>query len=641
MDKKYYRLILHLEKSERPKSSGELAAELGVSPRTIKNYVAEINRAYDAPLILSGKNGYLLNNNSFNKLKSLKRNSEVPQDDSDRSFYIIKKIILSKSSVVNAYDLSDELYISYSKLLSLISKMNKIYSNFNVHFIISRNDLKIEGQEKGIRKLASYIINKETKESFLNEKQFNSVFVDIDYTDLMNILIQTSKKYNLFINDFAKANIAIHLMILLSREKQGHSLKNSDSPIIEINNKNPKFLKDLCRELENKFHVTLNQYERVEISILLNANINLNYLENSKEISSFVKPLTIDLAKYYTQQINIRYLVDLSNSLFQIPFILHLNNLLLRMESERYTANPMSEIIRENNPIIYEIAAYIASDLSEKYHKTIPSDEISFLAMHIGAEIERQNENRTRIVCYLLCPDYLQMSSKISNFLLVNFSNNIDLVAIFNNVQDLTNYLSQKEIHNVKILFTTLPLYITYSKLVIINLLPFNLDSQIGNIERQIIDTRELYENEKLKRNFKKFFSKRYFVVSYTQTTKDNALNILCSHLQDSGNIDNSFYDGVIKRELLGSTAFGQIAIPHSIEMNAVKTSVAVLIDKAGVTWDRSLVNIVLLIAINTVDRKTFRELYESLISIFSNQMMLEKVIDCKSYEEFEKVLTS
>jgi lichenan operon transcriptional antiterminator len=641
MEKKYYRLVHYLAQAKTPQKSFELATELGVSARTIKNYVAEINKIYNVPLILAGKNGYLLNNSEFQKLLEKESDNNIPQDDSERSFYILRQIILSKASVINVFDLCDNLYISYSKLTSLITKMNKTYSNFNVHFTISHSELKIVGQEKGIRKLASYIINKETKESFLSGKQFSSVFNKIDYKELMNILVNTCKKYGFFINEFAKANIAIHLMILLSREQQGHPLITSDYSDTESSNINIEFLNDLCDELEKRFLVNLNQYERAEISILLNANINYSYIGSKKELSNFVKPGTINLAKYYTDQINKRYLVDLSNSSFQIPFIIHLNNLLLRIESERYTSNPMSEIIQKNNPIIYEIAAYIASDLSEKFQRVIPSDEISFLAMHIGAEIERQNESSTKIISYLLSTDYLQMNSKISNFLMVNFSSKIDLEASFRDEADLINYLSGKESNNVRILFTTMPLSSIIPKMVSINILPFNLDSQIGNIKRQIIETRDLYENEKLKRDFYKFFSNDYFVISDSQTTKDEVIKNLCSLLQDSGNTDESFYNSVIKRESLGSTAFGQIAIPHSIEMNAIKTSVAVLIDKSGIIWDKSSVNVVLLLAINTVDRKTFRELYESLISIFSDQIMLNKIINCSSYDEFKKLITN
>ncbi|MFQ7536008.1 MAG: PTS sugar transporter subunit IIA [Clostridium sp.] len=39
------------------------------------------------------------------------------------------------------------------------------------------------------------------------------------------------------------------------------------------------------------------------------------------------------------------------------------------------------------------------------------------------------------------------------------------------------------------------------------------------------------------------------------------------------------------RRENAATTAFGGIAIPHAVEMDAMKTSIAVAISKNGIQW--------------------------------------------------------
>ncbi|MCU7701023.1 PTS sugar transporter subunit IIA [Enterococcus gallinarum] len=49
-------------------------------------------------------------------------------------------------------------------------------------------------------------------------------------------------------------------------------------------------------------------------------------------------------------------------------------------------------------------------------------------------------------------------------------------------------------------------------------------------------------------------------------------LKQLCGQMKEEGIVDETFYPQVIEREQLSSTAFGSVAIPHSLTMNANRT---------------------------------------------------------------------
>lgn len=63
--------------------------------------------------------------------------------------------------------------------------------------------------------------------------------------------------------------------------------------------------------------------------------------------------------------------------------------------------------------------------------------------------------------------------------------------------------------------------------------------------------------------------------------------------------VDSSFFEEVLKREQLSSTAFGNFAIPHSMKMKAMKTGIDVVITRNPIAWDKYPVNLVLMICFN------------------------------------------
>lgn len=96
-----------------------------------------------------------------------------------------------------------------------------------------------------------------------------------------------------------------------------------------------------------------------------------------------------------------------------------------------------------------------------------------------------------------------------------------------------------------------------------------------------------------------------------------------------------------MKRENAAATVFGEVAVPHSVEMDALKTSVSVLIDPAGISWNGRLVNAVLMMSIHAHDHAEFTQLYEALITVFSNEEYLRMICGCRDFEKFKETLLS
>ena len=640
MKKKEQELLNYLSEFNKPIRSAEIANALDISVRSVKNYVHNINSLYGKNIILSSRNGYELNLQNNYSLVLTNSSEQIPQTLEERSFFIIKQLVLNHSAQIEIFDLCDSLCVSYSTIKSIISKMNKTYSSYDLEFYCEHDCVRIKGDEINKRKLLSYIINEESKSSIMNVNVLKNNFASIDVEKLQNIIFTTFKKYNYYLNDFSSMNLLLHLLIIVDRELNGNELNDGQNEVSIDNQDELNFLNEFIAQLETTFEISINKYERFEIYMLFKTNANFSIEDSSKKLKELVGDNIIELIDKYVENINNIYMVDLSSKAFKTPFTLHLKNLLLRAQSGKYTSNPMAETIKNNSPLIFDIAIYISLDLAERFNIKINEDETAFLAMHIGSEIERQADNKDKIPVAILCPNYHNMADQIMNSLMLNFGNQLNMVGSIHNENDFYTLNNP-----VSILFTTIPVTTkiintnTNEPLDVVLISPLNLKSQFSIIQNAILQAQEKYRDRKLKVKFNDFFEQSLFVVDSKLKNKKQVLTKLCDCLLVQNYVDTNFEESVYKRENAAGTAFGNVAIPHSIEMNAIKTSIAVAISKEGIQWNSNIVHIVLLLAINKADRRSFRALYESLISLFSEDKVIQEIRNCTSFDEFKSII--
>lgn len=636
MKKRHFELLDYLSTQNGPVTSNELSNALNVSIRSVKQYIYEINHTYETKLIFPSHNGYELNPHAKSIIHL--NTEEIPQTAEERIFYIIKELMLNHTSNLELFELCDFLCISYSTVKSLISKMNKMFSSYEVEFICKNDKVYIHGDEQHKRKLISYVINEEAKNSYVNMDILKDTFSDIDVDALSRIIMKTFKKYNYYLNDFAATNLLLHILIIIDRESNGNELDSGESNISIDSNSEKMFFSELRQNIENEFHIHFNKFELSEIFMLFKANANLCLDIENSDLKKVVDDSYIQLINEYIVKIRNLYMIDLSSNSFTVPFSLHLKNLILRAQLGQYTQNPMTSAIKFNSPIVFDIAIYIALDLMDRFNIDIAEDEIAFLAMHIGAEVERQTLDKNKISAILICPNYHDIANNILNTLMLNFGNQLNLINTVSNESDLQKIFNEKKIGMI---FTTIPLQQNYENTSIVTLSPFNLLSQFQNIQMAISDCYEAYKEQKLRINFHNFFDKDLFTVNPSFKTKQQIIAYLCDKLRIKEYVDDSFEENVNRRENAATTAFNHIAIPHTVEMEAIKTSIAVAISKKGIQWDTHTVHVVLLLAINKADQRNFRYLYESIISMFSDEKIIQEIRNCNTFNDFEKLIYS
>lgn len=632
MKKKQKELVEYLLHNPQTFTSKELAIALSISQRSIKSYVMEINLQAKEPLILSSKHGYSIHAQYARTFLS-SEHEQIPQTWDERSTYIIKQLMLEHAEQIHLYDLCEQLYIGYSTLKSDIAKMNKAYQNFGVQFICENDYVHIKGEEKNVRKLISFLVQEETSNNMMDIDILKESFHSIEIQKVSDIIHTVFHKYDYYINDFSFINLLLHFSIIIDRLKEGNRVERNQTSYIIEDEHEKALVESLCMQLEEQFDILLDAAERFEIYMLFKTNANYTLPNSLSTLYTVVGEQIVLSARRIISSISEHYYIDLGSEGFLTPFALHIKNLILRAKTGRYTRNPMVDMIKKSCPTVYEIAIFSSIELMKEYQVSINEDEVGFLSLHIGAEIERQKSNDTKIQCILLCPTYLHMSSQLYNQLLLNFSNQITIIKTVSNEKECDGLVYD-------ILLSTIKLSRPHKHMVVM-IPPFLAQLNTVELLQTFDNFRTSKKNYILKKNFHDFFSEKLFMANPEIYTKNEIIHVLAEKIRILEYVNDDFEEKVFLREQAASTAFVNIAIPHSMEMEALKTCIAVAISKQGITWNHNLVHIVLLVAINKADKQTFQELYEALVMLFSDEKVIELVKQCTTFDNFEKLVYS
>lgn len=628
MRRKQEELINYLYTHNEKVTANILSKALNLSIRTIKSYIAELNMNYPS-LISSSNRGYVIDKVKANSLLQYK--DDIPQDYESRCIYIIKKTLLEKQDYIDIFDLCEELFISYSTLKKDIYKMNTSFANFKITFSSENNKLHVGGSEQNKRKLISHVMSEEVSGNFLNLTLLQESFPDYDLDDACTLIKDICKQHHYYLNDFSCVNFILHVTIMVSRINHGNHIINNNE-LIQVTNKNDeKIAKELCLALEQVFNVSFNSSEILEIYILFKNNAN--YINNENEnVSLLVSDEIIQITKNIIKNVDELFFINLDSDNFITPFMLHLKNLKNRLIKNNLLKNPMLDSIKISCPTIYDISTFIAYQLTLSFHENVNEDEIAFIALHVGTEIERQKKEETKVSCLLLCPEYLNITSTLHKKIMMDFGDQLT-------IQKSISFENEILGNNFDLLITTVPVLESTNYFTVL-LPPFPMSYEKNKILDAIIRIANTKKSQILTNNLNFYFNEKLFYSMNEDISKSAVINELAERMINLGYVEENFKEEIWKRETASSTAFMNIAIPHPMKMSAYKTSIGVVISHKGIDWgNQHFVNVVFMIAFNKIDNKHFHALYESLVLLFNEPIVISEIKKCKNFNDFKDIV--
>lgn len=605
--------------------SSTLANYLNVSTRSIRKYVNEINS--NGEFILSSKKGYKvnLNNNCQTKIDSSENISP------DNRLNLILKELIVNSNGINIFDLSEELFVSPATIEGDIVKANKFIGSYNLKIKQSKFLLKLVGNESAKRKLMSSIIFKETGSDFLSLFDVQKIYREYNLTKLKENIIYILKKYNLFINEYAINNILLHLMITIDRIKKNNYIESVEVVNYIYNNIDINIAKDISNFLESEYNITLTSAELYYLVFqLTNKTTVLNYNQmDTKSLSNYIDEHFVKLTKKIIKNVYDLYLIDLSDEEFVVKFTLHVKNLISRAKNNQVLRNQIPQKLKDSYPLIYDISVYICNQIQTLENVDIDEDEISYISLHVGSFFDRQKLLEDKVLCALITPNYYDLQFKIVRDLEKRFNESIEIIQIFSDTHNLDFD------NKVDMVITTLPIS-DRCPIPFVYVNPYLNRKDYDNIQSKFIQIKDRKNILTVQNHLEMYFSESLFMKNiYLDSAKDY-IKFMGNILYKNKYVKPNYIDDVLIREKMSSTAFNNnVAIPHSMKMDALKTGVCLIVNDKPVKWGEEKVQIIAMIPINEKEKEKFNYIFESFIEILSEWNNIKELTKADNYSSF------
>lgn len=634
MEQKYTQITRLLLEHNGWVTAASLSDHMGVSVRTVKNYISELNSIY-ASLIESSSSGYRIDTEKAAKL--LNDNSQhIPQTNKERSSYVAIRLLRSPEAL-SLFDLCDELYISMSTLRTVIKRTKRMLEQYNLILVTSGDNVEIRGEERNRCRMLSSIIFDESQLSFFNMEALQDSFedIDIDYIIETVNLILFAHKY--FINDFALFNVVLHITIAVDRHLKPHTAFNySDMRSLLPDNPIYDLAQELCVELENYFEIKFHHAELDDFAFLLYTSISSLMIDdiNESNLAEYVGEECISLVDSMFSKLQDDYGVSLESEEFRVRFALHIRGLLLRRKTRHYNHNPLTDSIKTSCPLIYDAAVSLSSVIdSNDDSPPIIDDEIAYIAFHIGNYLEEQQAARSHIRIVLNCPTYYDMSTTLKQKLMERFHDDIIISNITSNELQLSESLADADL-----ILSTIPLQGAIGvPSIAIN--PFLTSTDAGIIERTIGQLKETKKINTFYQELRKLLVPQFVEHINKPLSREEAIHYMCNKLFENGYCQEDFETRILERESLSSTVIQNFAIPHTVKMQEINSCMYILINDVPMEWGETSIQLIIMLCFSPADRQLFNTIFDPLAITLLNRSTVKELLTISTPDEFLNVL--
>ncbi|PAB57868.1 BglG family transcription antiterminator [Anaeromicrobium sediminis] len=601
-----------LLESEKPITIKEIANELNISNKTVRNDLKKLQDFIEKEgLRLTKKTGVGTSiegpeDNKLQLLRTVKKSVDYiqPYSPGGRQKYILKKLFMDGGNMTS-YELADELYVSTGTIHKDIKEIEKWINDFNLKLVKKRNyGIEIIGEEDNYRKAISALIDhiKETDEikgllqanykGRIDEKTLCQLkaLINIDYLKLEGLVSHVEEQLNFRFSHEAYISLIIHIAISIKRIKKGYDIFLSEKILENIKDtKAFYYAEKMSCHMEKYFNVKIPTSEVGYITLhILGSKMHGRDLatltfESAEELDLAVE-IGKDITKIASEALHMNLIEDqvLLNGL-----ILHLRPTINRIKYGLTLKNPIIEEIKSNYPDVFGVA-WMCSRVFQKYlDVNIPESEIGYIALHLGAAVERNSHKvKTIIVCHSGIGTSQLLSARFKRCF-----KEIDVIGIYSSAG-----LTKDIMDEAQMIISTVPIKVDRPVILVS---PLFTQMDVKKVEKHIdsIQMRIRGEEEK------EFICKEVFHRSKRFNNRSEIIEEMCENLEKKEYIKKSFKGTVLKRESLMATEIGNsIAIPHGEPSEVKKSCIALTVLEEPVKWESEWVKYVFLICLAKKD---------------------------------------
>lgn len=618
----------------------DLASMIQVTSRTVRNDMKEL----DSTITRNGGSiksvrgtGYELvihDDHLFREFlqnhfqKDLNENAASPVTPEDRLRYLMKRILLAED-YLKIEDLADELYISKSTIQNDLRDVKRTLEGYGIAFEARPGyGIRLIGDEVKLRFcMSEFIFNRNDYQGCLADNEL-SILPPDKMQGIKETILEQIKEYSISLSDIALDNLVIHIAIAFRRIENGkHVSLPTDELTDVVNAREHKVAEKIISKLESKLDVIFPKEEVAYIAMhLLGTRMVAHLSAEENELQGIVNNetsrLTLNILEEIEQELNPGIIHDKE---LVIALSLHLKPAINRFKYGMNIRNPMLSEIKLNYPVAFEAGIIAGRVLRRESGIAINEDEIGYLALHIGAALERKEMNVHPKRCLVVCASGIGSARLLSYKLQSKFGPRIEIIGT-------TEYYKLKEypFDLVDFVVSTIPIRDSLPVPVI----EVNTFLGEGDFERvqYVLKDQSEQSSDYIKEELV-FLQEKY-------DSRESTLQFFQQKLLNLGLVDESFLDSVMEREAISPTSFGNlVAIPHPISPLTETTFLAICTLQKPIDWGGKRAQFICLLSVEKNSHQDFQKMYDLLGTVVDDGAKVQRLLKSKTYKEFIKFL--
>lgn len=633
LTKRQKEILNLLSHSKEPLTSGWIAKELGVSDRTVRTEIKQIEQSMKKSVIIEsirGKGFVLRKINDTDLSIQQNGNDETGLsgkflDKDERVFYILRRLLLEKD-FIKLENLSNEMFVSLSTLQNDLKDVKEILQKYNL-CIKSRPHYgsKIEGDEYMKRLCLSNILLKRDHEEFINEVTFH--FIDPNlFKKIKEVIIKKVDKYKIEIFDISLENLATHIAIACRRIQEGFVIGDLSDIVAEEYPFENIVANEIIKEIET---ISGLKFPKEEINYVIIHLLGTKII-NKKELEEFsrfdeVKSIVNGMLNRLYSEFNWDFRDDQE---FIQALTLHIRPAMNRIRYKMNIRNPLLHDIKKKYPAAFQGAIIASREIEEYLHMEVIEDEIAYIALHIGVALEKMKLKRKKIKKILIvCASGVGSAKLLFYRLQYLFDQEIKIIDTITYYKLLTYDLSV-----IDLIISTIPIKEDLGvPVLVVN--TFLDEKDIHSIKGFLSMTQN--------NNISKFLDSTRIFLHQDLSDWESVIRFLCDQLVKQNLVSKNYVELVIERELIAPTSFGNlVAVPHPIKSVTKETFWTVCTLKNPIKWyDDQTVQLVCLLNVNEENQTELDIMFKTLISIIEDKSIVQKIINCKTPNQLLELL--
>jgi lichenan operon transcriptional antiterminator len=335
------RLLTRLAGTENWLTAASLADFLGVTPRTVRSYVAALNsRVADGIVVESGVQGYRAGPAAR---AALREDAVEPGTPRARLHELVRRL-LEADAPLDVHDVADEIYVSSATVEGDLARVRSFLKGSGVVLQRQGSQVWLQGTEMAQRRLLSRLVHDQTEMKSLDFPALMRVLGEGSvgaeaYARFRSDLVDALGDLGYFVNEYAIADVLMHVAIAADRISRGRPLATGT----EHPREDAVAVGDVLDALALRhFGIRFDAGDREFLTTVVLSRLAAPRLDSVRaaareRVDPAVKQAVLDACAAASAE----FLVDLSGEDFTWRLILHVQNLVERPAGSASSRNPL------------------------------------------------------------------------------------------------------------------------------------------------------------------------------------------------------------------------------------------------------------------------------------------------------------